>query len=405
MKFSGIHQYKLKEVLDFVVDNRGKTPSVIESGYPLLEINSVSPTRKYPRYTEVSKFLDENTFNTFFRTGHPAVGDILIPTVGTLGAVAYVDKEDCSIAQNLIAIRANDNLCDKNFLYYLLCDPTTRRRLLNLDIGAVQPSIKVPHLMSLRILLPKLEEQKKVSKILSDMDEKIENNDLIMEIYHKTIKNFFKEWFIDKSNESWPRVKLGDYIKLSRGLSYKGKFLSESNQDTAMLNLGNILPDSKFRIEKMKYYSGEYKEKHVVRPGDILVANTDLTQDRLVLGSAIMVPKLKIESMICTHHISIVKEYTISKYFLLGLLNSPKYRERVIGFATGTTVLGLPDETILNYEFNLPPKDLIQRYEKLVSPIYEAIDEKRLETYSLIELRDSLVARFMSQISEDYEKQ
>ena len=391
---SNYNVYKLKELLSYVVDNRGKTPVVFSSGFPMLEINAVSPTRKYPRYEEVGKYVDEETYNSFFRSGHPKIGDILIPTVGTLGAVSFVNKENCCIAQNLIAIRANETICDKNYLYYYLCDPNTRKRLLNLDIGAVQPSIKVPHLMNLDIYLPSLEVQKRIGKTLSCLDERIENNDELIGYYHNLIKVLFRGWFIESSQESWKEAKVGDFITLSRGLSYKGAYLSDSDCDTPMINLGNILPDSKFRPEKMKFYKGDYKDKHIIKPGDVIVANTDLTQDRLVLGSAILVPRLEYKTMICTHHISIVKECKISKYFILGLLNSPKYRDRVTGFATGTTVLGLPDETILNYSFLLPPTELIERYEKIVKPIYEIIDELRIQTDTLIKIRDSLIPKF-----------
>ena len=209
------------------------------------------------------------------------------------------------------------------------------------------------------------------------------------------LRMMFEEMFITKASAEWPIKKLGDYISLERGLSYKGKFLAES-EGVLMLNLGNILPNSVFREEKLKFYTGEYKPRNVVMPGDIIVANTDLTQAREVLGSAIRVPDLGYETVICSHHISIVRNSKISNNFILGLLNMPEYRSRVAGFATGTTVLALPNETILNCEFQCPPTDAIQAFDSFANPVYAMMENIRIENHKLSSLRDKLLPKLMS---------
>ena len=168
--------YKIKDVLSYVVDNRGKPPPIQDEGFELLEVNAISATEKFPQYQLVRKHVSEHVYNTWFRSGHPQIGDILVPTVGTLGAVSYVNKDNCCIAQNLIALRANKDICDCDYLYYILRNPNTRKRLLNLNIGGVQPSIKVPHLMDLEIGIPPVEIQKKIISILKVLDDKISIN-------------------------------------------------------------------------------------------------------------------------------------------------------------------------------------------------------------------------------------
>lgn len=188
---------KIKDILSYVVDNRGKTPPTQEFGYPLLEVNAVSATDKFPQYQVVRKYVSQETYDTKFRKGHPQVGDILIPTVGTLGAVSYVDKSNYCIAQNIVALRVNSSTCDSNFLYYILRNPTTKKRLLNLDIGGVQPSIKVPHLLELDILLPPLQEQKKIAAILSSFDNKIQLNNKINENLQQQARTLLTQWLIE----------------------------------------------------------------------------------------------------------------------------------------------------------------------------------------------------------------
>lgn len=167
---------QIKDVISFVVDNRGKTPPTQDCGFPLIEVNAVSATMKHPQYQEARKHVSSDVYASWFRKGHPIKGDILVPTVGTLGAVSFVDRDDFCIAQNLIALRCDEKQCYSPFLYYLLCDPNTRQRLLNLDIGGVQPSIKVPHLLDLKIEMPPVEAQKSIADLLSSLDDKIETN-------------------------------------------------------------------------------------------------------------------------------------------------------------------------------------------------------------------------------------
>ena len=167
---------KILDLLEKTIDNRGKTPPVADDGNCLLEINCIAGKDKYPDYSLVKKHVTAETYNTWFRSGHPQKGDILIPTVGTLDAISMMDRDDCCIAQNLVAFRSNPKICDSEFLYYLLCDPTVRTRVLQLDIGAVQPSIKVPHLKKLEVRKPALEKQKKIACILNIFDKKIAIN-------------------------------------------------------------------------------------------------------------------------------------------------------------------------------------------------------------------------------------
>ncbi len=211
---------KLGDCLSKIIDNRGKTPKDLAvSGHPLLEINAVSKNNKYPLYGEAKKYVDDVVYSTWFRSGHPQYGDILVPTVGTLGAVAYVDRNDCCIAQNLIALRANADICDSAYIYYLLCNPQIVKRLLNLDIGAVQASIKVPHLLALEILLPSLETQRRIATILSSLDDKIENNNRVNRNLEKQAQALFKSWFVDfepwggTMPEDWKEGTLGEICK------------------------------------------------------------------------------------------------------------------------------------------------------------------------------------------------
>jgi type I restriction enzyme S subunit len=305
------------------------------------------------------------------------------------GNVRYFSGE-AYMTEHAVVVQANESN-NTRYLSYLL----STMNLGRLSGQSAQPGLSVAVLGKQIINLPEKNVQDKIVSILSLLDEKIVNNEMINRNLSEQLRLIFEDMFITNADDTWLDKKLGDFLNLERGLSYKGKFLSES-EGVPMLNLGNILPNSVFRPEKLKFYTGEFKPRHVVKPGDIIIANTDLTQAREVLGSAIRVPDLGYDNVICSHHISIVKNSTISNNFILGLLNIPAYRTRVAGFATGTTVLALPNDTILNCEFQCPPEELLKTYDGISEPIYKQMEEIRMENDKLAEVRDSLLPKLMS---------
>ncbi|WP_296875388.1 restriction endonuclease subunit S [uncultured Methanobrevibacter sp.] len=192
----------------------------------------------------------------------------------------------------------------------------------------------------------------------------------------------------------WDIGILGDYIKIERGLSYKGKYLSD--EGIPLINLGNILPNSKFRLEKLKFYSGDFDEKYVVNAGDI-VANTDLTQDRLVLGSPIIVPSLiDNDVIIYSHHINRLSQFKLPKFYIFYNLLSERYNHMVSGYATGTTVLAISKESLYDYRIIIPPKELLFQFEEIATNIEKIKDNNLLEIEKLTKLRDTLLPKLMS---------
>lgn len=218
---------KIKDLLEHTVDNRGKTPPTSEIGHILMEINCITGNQKYPDYSTTKKYVSSETYETWFRSGHPQKGDVLIPTVGTLNAIGFADRDDCCIAQNMIAFRANPKVCYGEYLYYLLCDPTTRKRLLQLDIGAVQPSIKVPHIKNLEVDIPCVEKQKKIANILAGIDDKIATNTAINKNLEEQAQAIFDS-FYERANSEVPFTSI---IQILGGGTPKTKEESYWNGD------------------------------------------------------------------------------------------------------------------------------------------------------------------------------
>ena len=278
-------------------------------------------------------------------------------------------------------------------------------------------------LKSLKFSFPPIPEQNIIAKILSDLDSKIE----LLQKQNKTLEAIaqaiFKHWFVDfefpneegkpyKSSgremvfneelgkeipKGWVVKELGDFVDVQKGLSYKGKFLSE--EGIPMSNLGTFKPLAGFKSDGLKHYTGEYKERHLVVPGDLIVANTDITQKRDVLGSPALIPQnIGSDKALFTHHIFAIrhKQNNLTNYFIYFLLQTPEYRSRAIGFATGTTVLALPKEAILNLLFAVAPENIITKFNDMAKFLFNKLELNNQQIQTLQKIRDSLLPKLMS---------
>ena len=230
----GWSKQSISKFITKVIDNRGKTPPLSETGYELIEIASLSSEDRFPNYSKIRKFVDKEVYDTWFRAGHPKKGDILIPTVGTIGICCILGASRGSIAQNLIGLR----VCSENdpvYTYYVLSSYWTVKQIEMVVMNAVQPSLKVPQFMELEALQPPLPEQKKIAKILTSVDEVIEKTqaqidkltDLKTGMMQELLTNGighteFKDSPVGRIPADWSVKELGDVFTLKNGVN-KGK--------------------------------------------------------------------------------------------------------------------------------------------------------------------------------------
>ena len=160
------------DLVEKAVDNRGKTPPTVEhSKYPLLEVASLG--NLYPDYLCISKFVDEETYFNWFRA-HIKKHDILFSTVGNTGLTSLMDDFfGATIAQNIVAFRAiNDN--DPEFLATMLQHPDNIKNTKKIEMGAVQPSIKVSQLIHVKYIVSlNINEQKQIGALFTNLDNLI----------------------------------------------------------------------------------------------------------------------------------------------------------------------------------------------------------------------------------------
>jgi type I restriction enzyme S subunit len=245
------------------------------------------------------------------------------------------------------------------------------------------------------------------------LDDKIELNRKLNETLVQMARAIFKSWFVDfepfrdkgmvdsplgRIPKGWDVRQVQTFADVEKGLSYKGQFLAEVG--VPMVNLGCLTGHGRFNPAELKHYGGDFKPRHTVRPGDIVIANTDITQKREVLGSPAVVPPLgEAREFVFTHHVFAVRlreEYASWMFYVYYSLLQDEFRERAAGFATGTTVLALPRDAVLDLAIPAPPEQVVQAFSALVVPLVQSGWKNDAESRTLAAIRDALLPKLMS---------
>ena len=106
--------------------------------------------------------------------------DIILSIVGTIGLVNKIGNSlnGANLTENCVKITTKENV-EYDYLYYFLISQKGKIEIEKGIVGAVQPKLPIKNIENIEVKLPSLNIQKKIVKILSDIDNKIELNNKI----------------------------------------------------------------------------------------------------------------------------------------------------------------------------------------------------------------------------------
>ena len=349
-------------------------------------------------------------------------------TVGRSGAsfgvVSYSPVDFWPLNTALYVIDFHGN--DERFAYYFL-------KLFDFrayNSGSAQPSLNRNFIHPVPVDVPPLPEQRAIAHILGTLDDKIELNRRLNQTLEATARAVFQSWFVDfdpvhakaegrdpglakqladlcpDSFEDsdlgaiptgWRVLPLAECADAARGLSYKGSALSDSG--LPMHNLNSIYEGGGYKHEGIKHYKGDYSPHHLVRAGDLIVANTEQGHNRLLIGYAAIVPARFDGESLFSHHIYRVRPRSSSGLtpdYLCHLLNTRVMHDTVSGYANGTTVNMLPIDGLQSPLVVVPPSVIVRGFDGLAEAARKRHGEMMDASRTLSTLRDTLLPKLIS---------
>ena len=349
------------------------------------------------------------------------LNDILIVKVGsTIGKVAIVNKDIGEACINPNSVILKNCKINPSYLYYYLISSAGQSFLRNNSSASAQSALNQLTLKEMLIDIVEEKQQENISSILNNLNLKIELNNRINAEFEALAKTLYDYWFVqfDFPNakgkpyktsggkmvwneelkreipEGWEVKLLRTEIEIQRGISYTSK---EINGDgIPMINLNSFNLDGTYKSEGVKTYSGKFSEKNIVKSGDLLIAATDVTRNADIIGRAILVPDYYKEHLVFSMDIAKIISKNIPSSFLMMLFNSNHYHNYIKWYASGTIVLHLNLDGVNRYNTELPPINLLKRFDDFYLPIANRIYMTAKENEKLTELRDWLLPMLMN---------
>ena len=187
----------LENLLDKLIDYRGKTPKKTLSGVPLVTAKIVK-NGTINGYTE---YIAEEDYDKWMVRGFPKVGDVILTTEAPLGEVALLKEEKVALAQRIVCLRGKDNVLDNTYLKYYLQSGKGQKSLSARESGTTVTGIKQAELRRVDIEYPAYDDQRRIASILSSLDRKIELNNKINADLEEMAQAIFKNWLSECSDD------------------------------------------------------------------------------------------------------------------------------------------------------------------------------------------------------------
>ena len=422
----------LREAGVTLIDCDHRTPPAADSGYPYVAIPQLKEGRL--ALADARRISPEH-FADWTRKAKPQHHDVILSRRCNPGETAVVPAGlECALGQNLVLLRSDGTKIFPPFLRWLLNGPDWWEQVGTfINVGAIFNSLKCADIPNFKMLIPPLAKQKTIAQTLGALDDRIELNRQMNATLEAQARALFQGWFVDFSPvrakfdgrkpasldaatatlfpasfqksrigqipKDWTLETFGDHITAARGLSYKGEGLRDDGTGLPMHNLNSVYEGGGYKHEGIKFYAGEFREKHLVQPGDMIVTNTEQGFDHLLIGHAAIVPERHGAKGLFSHHIYRVRPKPGSPFtphYLVQLFNNPRWHYWISGFSNGTTINMLPPDALEMPLLVVPPAELIKKFTAFAESVHAQVEKNITESHTLAKLRDTLLPKLLS---------
>lgn len=397
-----MNRFKLKEIANIV---NGATPSslnVENYGGNIVWITPNDLSKQKKKYIYIGeRNITEIGYNSCSTKLLP-VDSILLSSRAPIGLIA-INKVECCTNQGFKNLVINKEKCNVEFLYYYL--KYHIKEIEKLGSGTTFKEVSKGLLEDYEVLLPLMDLQNKISKVLSNIDNKIELNNKINSELEAMAKTIYDYWFLQfefpneegkpyKSSggkmvwndelkreipEGWEVKSIFDELSVQYGFPFATDKFTDVKTDIPVVRIRDILTNT------ISTYSNEnVDEKYRLNEQDLLIGmdgnfhmnywidNTSYLNQRSV--------RLRTKD---TSNVSIIQvKYNIAPYI--------KAKEERAG---GSTVGHLSDKDLKELKILVPKT---KKLREILDNTLMKIVKNRKENQELTSLRDFLLPLLMN---------
>lgn len=393
----------------------------VDCGIPVIRGNNLS--------TGFEKFIDDGfAYITQEKAdelnAYAVCDDLIFTAVGTLGQVGIIPKESnferYIISNKQIRVRLDTSKLDPLFAFYWFSSPWMVSTIKTRNVGSTVPLINLSIIKKLPLRIPeKINEQKSIAKVLSDLDAKIELNNKINQELEAMAKTLYDYWFVQfdfpdvngkpyKSSggkmvynaelkreipEGWGVEKVSNCCKIVDCLHSKKPEFHFEAEGYYLLQLENLKDDglidlsNKYYISKNDYTN--WTSRIEVKENDIVITNAGR------VGATAQIPENLVTGI--GRNITAIRPISISPTYLFLAFRGLDMKRQIAwntdqgAFFTSLNVKGIKLLYVLR-----PPKVVEASFEKNVLAIRKKRELFQSQNQHLTALRDWLLPMLMN---------
>nr|WP_275587571.1 restriction endonuclease subunit S [Arthrobacter roseus] len=362
-------------MLDYIIDNRGRSCPTAPSGLPLIATNCIKDDHLYPVFENV-RYVGPETVETWFR-GHPKPNDIIFVCKGSPGRVAMVpDPVSFCIAQDMVALRVDENHTSALYLYYVLSSPEVKTKISNMHVGSMIPHFKKGDFGKLRLKVhADVSEQQAIAEVLGALDDKIAANTNLIDGVDQLQQATFRSMLSD--SEAVPLSSTARFINgraFTKNASGTGRVVIRIAELNSGIGASTVYSDA------------EVAPEHLANPGDILFAwSGSLTLHRWFRRSGI----------VNQHIFKVIPSDPYPNWLVHELI-----REKLSDFkaiaADKATTMGHIQRRHLDELVRVPTVAMWRKHASQMENLWSLVLSAEMENLDLATTRDALLPQLMS---------
>lgn len=180
-------------------------------------------------------------------------------------------------------------------------------------------------------------------------------------------------------------VKLGDFIKQIRGVSYKkSDIYTNLNEKSIELLRANNIKDSNLVLDDIVYVDkSKVKKEQILKKGDILICAS--SGSKHLVGKSVLIKENT--NFTFGAFCKVIRTEKISSRFLEYFFQSQEYRNLINQVVSGTNINNIKNEHIDNIMIPLPPINEQQRIVNRIESLFAKLDRAK-------ELIENTLAQF-----------
>lgn len=325
--------------------------------------------------------------------------DILVSNIRPYFKKIWYASFDGGCSNDVFILRTDEKNAYSKFLFYLISQQEFFDYMMAGANGTKMPRGNKNSIIKFKFLLPPLETQRKIAKILSNYDDLIENNLKRIKILEEMAQQTYEEWFVRMRfpghesatinpetglPEGWEKVKLGEVCNFSQGLQVpiEKQFTQFSNELIRFIRIVDVTQNTNDirYIESPKSLNQfvHFKDVFMVRYG----APQVVTNYHGIIANNFF-------------RININDENKLKRKFLFSFLNRNEIKENLLAMSVSATMPAISFKSFSTLDIILPEIEVQAKFHKYVDTTYDLILNLQNQNQRLREARDILLPRLM----------